>query len=383
MRTLLNLNVPKNTAAKFPFHSLQNETDTQDGTPVVEEIYGDILTNIYKLLQSVGITPTGTQDSDTSQYQILQALKQLPNSLNDIEQILELTATTWSVGFNLSFLPNKYFFVARASENYVSGVTYSFKGSGATTLDFTSNGFKSGDEVLVIIDTDEVRAYSLGSSSRELESFSLFGSPLSFNDTNEMYYESNGNLITDFPSVNTLQEIIRTDLSNFDIEVKNIFIFKENVFCFCYESGANEYFFRNFPLNDLSESLALPIVDGAFNTTNFYNPYVYCDGNSFFVTNLLNDQINDYEISRLDFDSFINRLSVVSTITLSPSFVKTTNAAIKDGYLYTLVDGFLGQHEIATGTKADLGYFGGIVENIFSFDGFVYYQKGNLAKKWF
>lgn len=382
MRTLLDLNVPKNTDAKFPFNAIQNETDTQDGTPVVEEIYGDILTNIYKLLQTVGITPTETQDSDTSQYQILQALKQLPNSLNDIEQILELTGTTWSVGLNLSLLPNKYFFIARASENYVNGVSYSFKGSGATTLDFVSTGFKASDEVLVIIDTAEVRAYSLGASSRDLESFNLFGSPLNFNDTNEMYYENDGNLITDFPSVDALQEIIRTELSDLTIEVRDIMVMKGYALCFCF-TGTKTYFFRQFNLNDLTESTAVTIDGTVFSDVSNFNPYVYAESGIVYVTNGMNKVVDDYTIERLGYNPGVSGLSFVSNFNLHATFLKTTNAAIKDGSLYEMVDGFLRRYDLSTDSRYDLGYFGGIVERIFRFNDFVYYQKGNLAKKWF
>jgi len=55
MRTIKNLAVPQNSDPKFPFSTIQNETDVLDGTPVVEEIYGDVLTNLYKLLQVVAV----------------------------------------------------------------------------------------------------------------------------------------------------------------------------------------------------------------------------------------------------------------------------------------------------------------------------------------
>jgi len=126
MKTIKNIAVPQDSSAQFPFSTIKNETDTENGTPVIREIYGDVLTNLYKLLQVVGITPTNTEDSDITQYQILEALKKLPNSLNDIEQVLSLSGLVWNVPLDTDYLPNKYFFVARASDNYVSGTTYTF-----------------------------------------------------------------------------------------------------------------------------------------------------------------------------------------------------------------------------------------------------------------
>jgi len=139
MKVLGNLLVPKDSNSRYPFGSnIKNETDTEQGTPVVREIYGDPLMNLYRILELVGMTPTGTEDSDDTQYQLVEAIKKLPNSLNDIEQILTLSGAIWSVGFDLAYLPNKYFFVARASEDYVSTETYTFKGSGVLELPFSN-----------------------------------------------------------------------------------------------------------------------------------------------------------------------------------------------------------------------------------------------------
>ena len=49
MRAIKQLAIPQNTdLVKFPNGTILNETDTEQGTPVIEEIYGDVLTNIYK-----------------------------------------------------------------------------------------------------------------------------------------------------------------------------------------------------------------------------------------------------------------------------------------------------------------------------------------------
>ena len=88
MRVIKNLTVPQNTDSKFPFSTIQNETDLVDGTPVVEEIYGDVLTNLYKLLQATGVTPTGTQDNDETQYQI--AFKEISSNIQSLKVHLEV-----------------------------------------------------------------------------------------------------------------------------------------------------------------------------------------------------------------------------------------------------------------------------------------------------
>lgn len=381
MRTIKNLEVPQNNEAKFPFSTIQNETDTQDGTPVVEEIYGDVLTNIYKLLQSVGITPTETQDSDTSQYQILQALKKLPNSLNDIEQTLHLDSTTWSVPFNLEFLPNKYFFIARASDDYVAGITYNFVGTDNNAIAFTSDGFKTSDQLLVIIDTSGVRAYSLSFlSNAPKEVFASLGTPISFNDTNKMWYEDEGKLISDVPSINDLQSVIRLNLSEGTVLVHNMFVMNGYVLCFCSIPSANNYFFRKFAVNDLTVSSAVSISGISFSNTNDYSPYVYAESGFVYVTNAMNTTVNNYSITKLNFIS--GNLVFNSTFNLDNTFVKTSNVVVKFNKIYTMIFGNLKSFSFL-GDVRNEEIYPSVNGQIFSFNGNVYFNSGEVCKLWF
>lgn len=384
MRTIKNLAIPQNSDAKFPFSTILNETDTEDGTPVVEEIYGDILTNAYKLLQEVGIVPTGTQDSDTSQYQILEALKILPNSLNDIEQVLSLSATTWGISFNLDYLPNKYVFVARASEDYVAGLTYSFKGSTATEYPFSSSGFKASDELLVIIDQSSVRAYSLsslGGSSSEV--FTVMGTPVAFNDTTKVWYQEEGKLMSDVPSVDYLENIIRVDISNGTVLLNDIFVLNGYVLCFCVIPATNDYFFRQFVLTDLSVSQAVSLSGASFSNASDFIPYVYAKQGLVLISNDMNTTTDDFSLSKFVYNPLGAVLTLSSTIDLDVSFVKTTNAAIKGDLLYTMISGILESYNVVSGTKLSLGTYSGVAGQIFGFNGEVYFTAGDVAKKWF
>lgn len=162
MKVLGNLPIVKATDSDKPFgFTIQDKTSTQEGTPVNSNVMADLLNNFYRLLELAKIAPTNDFDGDSTQYQIIDALKKLPNSMNDIEQVLTLTDTVWSVPLDLSILPNKYFFIARASENYDATATYTFKGIGTDTYGFTSNVFKTGDNILVVIDQSGVRGIAL------------------------------------------------------------------------------------------------------------------------------------------------------------------------------------------------------------------------------
>lgn len=154
---------PVQVNSTFPNGAIIDETSSTEGTAVVREIYNDILVNIYKILNIVGMTTNGVEDSEGTSYQLLAALQKFTNIQNDIENTLSLASTVWNLNLAIDLLPDKYFIFARAVGAYNSLSTYTFKGTSPTTYNFTSpTGFNSGDELLLILDHGGVRAYSFG-----------------------------------------------------------------------------------------------------------------------------------------------------------------------------------------------------------------------------
>jgi len=383
MKTIEQLAIPKQVDANYPFGAIINETDTEDGTPVVREVYNDHLVNNYKLLEEVGLTPTGAEDNETTGYQILEAHKLLPNKLNDIEQILTLTGTVWSIPLPIELLPNKYFFIARATDAYASGGIYTFKGSGATVYPFSSSGFKASDEILIIIDTSGVRAYSLAFLDTISDDiFTVMGLPIAFNDSNKMYYQSDGNLVSDTPSINYLENIIRVDVSDGTVLVNDMLISNGHIICFCLIPSTNTYFFRHFALTDLSVSFTVTLAGTSFSNTSNFAPYVYAKQGIVYVTNSMNSSVNDYSITKLIYDSTAATLTLSSSLNLDVSFVKTSNSVVKNELLYTLVTGVLSSYSLTTGVKNVLGDYGSINGNLFGFNGKTYFSSGEVAKAW-
>jgi len=386
MKILPNLDVVKKVDTDKPFgYTIQNETATQPGTPIVVDYFQDLLSNFYRLLELAKITPTDAYDGDSTQYQLVEALKKLPNLLNDAEQTLNLTSTMWSVGFDLSILPNKYFFFARASQDYVQGVTYRFKGSGATDYSFASNGFKSGDELLVIIDTSGVRAYSIsGVGQADDFIFPIVDAPIFFNDTNKMWYQVGGKLLSDEPSINDLQQVIRTDLSSSTAVVEDIFVVGGCVLCFCSDTG-NKYFFMQFDITDLSSVTEVTLTGTTFGTASDFSPFVFVQNGFVYVTNTMNADNKDYSITKLSHNISTATMALVSTVEISHSFVKTKNAVIKSGLLYTFTGGVLATYNLASGTQTVLGNYGTLSESgqLLGFYGSIYFRVNQTAKKWF
>lgn len=385
MKTLNQVDVVQDSNAKYPFGStIKNETETQEGTAIVADYMADIIQNIYKLVKLAGITPTGSEDSDETQYQIVEALKKLPNLMNDVEQVLSLNETVWSVPLNLNILPNKYFLFAKADENYNSSLTYTFKGTGATEYPFLSSGFVSGDEILIIFNTSQVVAYNLTRLSSTSQDISTtLGSPLSFNGSNKIWYQDNGILFSDTPNVYDLQSVIRTDVGDSSVIVNDMFIMDSNVVCFCFIPTGNNYFFRRFETSDLSTSLEVTLVGISFDNASNFFPYVFASNRFLYVTNNMNDNNEDFNIVRLNFNSTTSTLTFVSSVDLDNSFVKTTNAVVFGGFIYTMISGELNKFNVVTGVKTTVGDFPSVVGQLFGFDGSVFFGSGEIAKKWF
>tara|TARA_Y100001951_G_C11281727_1_gene265829 strand:- start:45 stop:1208 length:1164 start_codon:yes stop_codon:yes gene_type:complete len=385
MKTLKLLGYPRDTdVAKFPDGTIKNQTDTEQGTPVVREVYGDVLTNMYALLRDVGLVANDTEDNEDDGYQILRALKLFANELNDVEQLLTINGNNITVPFNIDNVPNKYVFIGRASEDYNPGANYIFRGTGGlNSYTFTSaNDFKSGEKVLVVIDQTGVRAVGLDSNANELGVFTVFGTPLTYNESSKMYYEDDGKLISDTPSLDNLQNIIRVAEGNATLYVYTMMLLKGHVLCFCWIEDVQTYKFYQFSVNDLSVAMEVPVTGVAIPVGSNNEPYVYTDGESIFITNEAGTSADENDIAVFTYDTATPEIALSVSRVLNANFVKTTNAAIVDDELITMIGGDLKKFGISTGTETLVGTFNTFLGNIFMFNEQLYFTSGEVAKPW-
>lgn len=385
MRTIGGLAIPKDTdLVKFPDSTIINETDTVVGTPVVREIYGDILTNIYKILRLTGVTATGTEDSETSQYQIVDALKKWTNDLNDKEQVLSLNTLVWSVPFDLDILPDKYVFIARASDDYNVLESYTFKGTGvAPTYPLTSTGFSASDELLVIIDQSGVRVLSLTQiASAQTQTFNLFGQPLAFNDTALMAYDTDGSILRDEPKIDDLRASIRSASTDPLAEIMDMVILKGKILCFTFLPNTTTYKFYQFNVASIGAAANVPVSGIVIPIGSDNEPYMYTDGTDVWLTNTAGTLADDKGVSKLSYDETTPTLTFVNTVTLDSGFVKTTNVVIQGDFLYTFVNSDLQSFHLPSGTQGFVGDFKTIIGQMFNFNGAIYYTNGEVSNKW-
>jgi len=383
MKVLGNLLVAKDVDSKYPFNAnIQNETDTIDGTPVVREIYGDILMNLYRVIQLAGITPNDIEDNADTQFQLVDAFKKFSNEINDVNHVLTLDGTKWTLPIKLSILPDGFVCFAKVTDNYVSTESYTFGGSDGPTLAFSSDGFKASEQVMIVIKSDGVVAFSLNKLQEVSDTvFTPLGSPISFNDTDKMYYKEEGYLMSDLPSSYELQQAIRVSLSDGSLVLNDVFLHNNLFICISFRPTSNEYVVCDVSL-DLST--ITPNVTFA-NTGTDFEPYFYLDTNgSLYGTNEANSDItgtNDYDFWKLT-RGVGNLFFLNSVFSIDATFIKTTNAAIENGFLYTFVAGQLNKFNLTTGIKTEIMFLPSVNGQLFRFNGEVYFTTGEVAKKW-
>lgn len=391
MRTIKQLpaGTPQETdLSKFPDSTIKNETTTAPGTPVVREIYGDILTNMYALLRSVGLVASGIEDNELNGYQLIDALQLLSNVLNDQEQVLTLSGTIFSVPLNLTILPDKYVLHARAAEAYVSSIVYTFRGNGTggETYGFTcAEGFASGDELLLIIDQSGVRAFNISANgaavAAAMEMFTPFGTPLAYSDNSaKVYYQSEGILFTDQPEAYDLQSPIRVLAGDGTILVHEIFQIGSYILCLAFNPTTLTYKFYKYALTNLAVPAAItgpPFPIGSDN-----QPYVYTDGTKVAITNSTGRSTNDYSIDLYSMNLAAGTMGLTGSVNLDAAFQKTTNAAINGNYLYTLISGVLVQYNLGSGVRTYGNAFPGFTGILFKVKTDAWFSTGEVAKKW-
>lgn len=139
-------------SADYPDGRIRDNDGTNNGTPVNEFIYGDIHENIAKLMRRYSISYNNLPDNESNGYQIIEALKSLPNKNNKRVNV-NGASTNILLPLKLSKLENNEIFIGLAqtsSEN---------KTDALGVVDNTSKPlnilepFESGD-YLIIINTD-------------------------------------------------------------------------------------------------------------------------------------------------------------------------------------------------------------------------------------
>lgn len=391
MRRLRDLPVPQDgNDAKFPDGQIRNESNTETGTPVVRELYGDIVTNIYKIIRDAGIDFTNDEDGEDTQYQLLDALKVFTNKTNDLQHIITVDNLDLNLGLDFDNLPNNYVFIGKVSDNISTLSNYTINSSGNDSYPVNvTQDIAASSIVLIVLNSAGTTIIALGAATATASDFLTvgLGNPLSFNSSDRLLYFAQGDVITDVPSSFTVEQTIQGSLTTVDVKVLQVIALKGKLICFTLNTTTLKYQAFAFDLGDLSTlegEINLPDLSGADN-----QPYMYCDGEELYFTNsgaLVNDSVNDYSIGKFAFDEVNLTISSVSFFDIDASFQKTTNVFINraNQRLFTLLNGTLAYYGVDGGGLGvnQVGFFNTINGQVFSFNGSTYYSNGETATKW-
>lgn len=375
-----------NDFSKLPFGGIKNKTSTNAGTPVVEELIGDILSNNYRLLELAKIPFTGDQDNKDNGYQVVDALKLFSNNLNDKVPVLTLDGSTFRIPINLTLLPDSYPIFVKASDNYVpSGNEVVFRGNGTgdddIELPINPISWVSGNILLLVINADGVNVYNISNPAAALtlsEIFPAAGTPLSYNDDSVIWYLSEGVIFTDRPFYHDLMPAVEAVFDGEPVYIKEAFVSRKFMYLLCYAYNYESYDMVRVNMDTYACQLmtGLDIPGGADK-----NPYLYTDGVQVWFTNsggldLFDNKLKKFTINGLNLD-------YVSGVNLDNSFQKTTNAVVLGSNLYTIVSGSLRQFNLITGAVTEGYTMKGNIGQLFYYAKAHYHLVGGVAKKWF
>lgn len=335
MRTIKNLPVPKEQdLVKFPNSTILNETDTNDGTPVVREIYGDFITNIYAFLVDRGIIPNEIEDNEVNGYQFLDALKLNVNKLNDVHRVLGvIDQNTFSIDIDFSLISNSYpIFVKCPEDVYITNRNrYITDSKGISKNVKINKNINAGDELLLII-SDEINVINLIHDDlydNKLE-LNVQGVPLSYSTSNLNDFLSDNVLIYNDGSSIDLMQFLDANLV-----IRDVVLINEYYLIFCVNSVDNKlklYRFRRGELN-VSELFIQGVNDNNQDAgLRTYAVKMYVFKNKIAFSHKIGNVFNPYILSFFDYDDS-NLLKFNSEVTLDPTFSGTSNYLMGDDYI--------------------------------------------------
>jgi hypothetical protein len=143
-----NPNVDNADLVNYPDGRIKDNGGSGNGTGVNRAVYGDIHSNISKLMRLYDIAPNGLPDNETNGYQIIEAIASLA-SKNDFILPITSNGTTLSVPIKIGKMLNNESVICKANVSYTAEAL--IKGTDAPSFSVTLLGiFNSGEYVRLI-----------------------------------------------------------------------------------------------------------------------------------------------------------------------------------------------------------------------------------------
>jgi len=206
-----------------------------------------------------------------------------------------------------------------------------------------------------------------------------FRYPLSYNNTNQTLYLSNGRILEDTPKVYNSQSEIRTVSGNSNLNLIDAVVLNGFVLMLCVDSDNGTYsIYSKISTND---EVSIPSTAGTD-----YNVYMFCDGEFVYFSNSdasgINTTDKDYSFAKYTYNDTTLSLDFVSSFEIDTDFEKTTNYCIKNDSIYTLINGNFYRYSFSGSTRTFVTNLNVLNVSIFTLNNNVYFSSGESAKKW-
>lgn len=395
MKSLKSANIIRDeNTVLFPEGAILNETEQVVGTPIVREVYNDILVNFYALLKDRNININNLEDNTQNGYQILNALKKVVNETVDKFHILTKQGVYWYLPVDLLIIPNGTVFFVRASDDLASGSAVSLSNINQSIFTLiVKNDIKSGDDCVLIYDGNETRIYSLNQqSSNQItssENLPVYGSVIQdIFDGNKIWYFFDGILSSTFPEFYNLKNTL--DLyTGEDTQIKSIVKYDGKLFCLSYIPDNFKYIFGYFSEGNPNNYSEVGFNNGTLSLNpNFdLNVVFFIDHiGRFYFSNQLGNSNFDNIFSCYTYNNQNNQMIFVEDFPLSNAFVKNDNISWSEPENSLLV---LDVADVKifnlNGGYSSFEHQGQLVGQMFRYNKKIYIANGNSAfelKKW-
>lgn len=366
----------KEVNPKYPFGAaIQNKTETVAGTPIVREIYNDVLMNLYKLLQITKVNPTNQEDNNDTQFQIIDALKKLVGNYDKLA-IIQMINGEFFVNLDFSIIPDDFVCLAISTDNYINT---EINGSDNSPRIFESDGFLANEIILLRFSSTKVTAYSFLNKSSSDIVYTNLGNPLAYNYSNLVEYKMDNWVLKNNYSYIDIENEIRQFTQDILLIVNYVFKLPGGYLIAVSKSGSAN--FLKFYYRTAQDTFTEITTQGALNApVNTNTPLILFDGTNVWISNSSGSNAGVNVFDKYTFDTITLKLIFSQRITLENSFLKSQNTCVKGNNVYQLYSGNLYRYDFAGELNLQ---FALINSNgrLFVLNGDIYYSTGEIARR--
>lgn len=146
----IQTNIDGSDLANYPNKRIRNNDGSSNGTPVNEQVYGDIHEYFAKTMREAGIPYNNIPDNTTNEYQLFEAMVQTPSKNDYVRTAAKTGVDTILIPFKVGNLKEEESLILKANFNHAAALVF-IKGTDGTVKNLSIEGnWKAGDFVRIV-----------------------------------------------------------------------------------------------------------------------------------------------------------------------------------------------------------------------------------------